>query len=238
MTASRPLVGVTTSLEHAVEGPWEDRYALLPEAYLLAVEEGGGAPVLLPPQPVDDDLVGRVLGAVDALVLAGGADVDPASYGAEPDPRTSAPQPARDAWEAALVRAAIARRVPVLAVCRGVQLLNTALGGTLLQHVPDVTATDHGETPGGYARVDVQVEPGSRVGRLLGPAGARLRVHCAHHQALDRLGDGLVVAARATDGIVEAVELPGEGFVVGVQWHPEQDAADRRLFRALVDAAG
>ncbi len=237
MAERRPLVGVTTYLERAVQGPWDERFALVPETYLLGVEEGGGTPLLLPPQPFDDAVVERVLDAVDALVLTGGADVDPARYGAERGPHTQTPRLDRDAWEAALTERALARDLPVLAICRGVQLLNTVLGGTLAQHVPDLTDADHGEAPGAFAPTDVEVVDGTRVRDVLGAVGDRLTVHCHHHQVLDRVADGLVVAARSADGLIEAVESPEHAFVLGVQWHPEQDAADRRLFAALVTAA-
>lgn len=235
MAERAPLVGLSTSLERAVQGPWDERFALVPETYLLGVAEGGGVPLLLPPQPVHG--AARVLDAIDALVLTGGADVDPARYGAVRGPHTQAPRHDRDAWEAALAGAAIARGMPVLAICRGVQLLNVVLGGTLVQHVPDVTAADHGEAPGRYAPTEVEIVDGTAVRDALGAIGGRLTVHCHHHQAIDRLAAGLVVAARAADGLVEAVESPTHPFLVGVQWHPEQDAADRRLFAALVSAA-
>ncbi|MFD1720052.1 gamma-glutamyl-gamma-aminobutyrate hydrolase family protein [Amnibacterium endophyticum] len=231
-----PLIGVTTYLERAVQGPWDERFGMVPETYLLGVEEGGGAPLLLPPQPVDGATVDRVLSALDGLVLSGGADVDPARYGADRHPRTQAPRADRDAWELALAAGAVRRDLPVLAICRGVQVLDVALGGTLLQHVPDVTAADHGEAPGAFAPTPVDTVAGTHVRELLGED--RLTVHCHHHQAIDRVAPDLVVAARSADGLVEAVELPGAAFVVGVQWHPEQDAADRRLFAALVRAAG
>ena len=234
---ARPLIGVTSSLEQAAQGPWVQRYGMVPETYLLGVEEGGGTPLLLPPQPFDPDVVERVLGAIDGLVLTGGPDVDPALYGAERDPHTQPPRHDRDAWEGALATAAIRRGVPVLAICRGVQLLNAVLGGTLVQHVPDVTGADHGNEPGAFARTDVEIVDGTRVRDVLGAVGSRLTVHCHHHQALDRVADGLLVAARSADGVVEAVESPAHAFVVGVQWHPEQDAADRRLFAALVAAS-
>ncbi|MDQ1513409.1 MAG: putative glutamine amidotransferase [Microbacteriaceae bacterium] len=230
-----PLVGITASLEHADQDGWAERYGLVPETYLTAVERAGGVPVLLPPQPTGPS-VGRVLDAVDALVISGGADVDPARYGAAAHPRTDHPRPERDAWESALVLAALDRDLPVLAICRGVQLLNVALGGSLHQHVPELTATSHGGAAGVFARVEVAVEPASRLGRLLGRGGGRLAVHCHHHQAIDRAGRGLVVVARTADGLVEAVESPDHSFAVGVQWHPEQDRTDRRLFEALVAA--
>jgi putative glutamine amidotransferase len=234
---ARPLIGVTTYLEQAVRGEWDERFGMLPETYLIAVEQGGGIPLLLPPQPFDDETVERVLDALDGLVVSGGADVDPARYGAAPGPHTDSPRHDRDAWEIALILAAVRRGLPVLAICRGLQVLNVALGGSLEQHVPDVTDEVHGGTPGGFTRTDVGIAGGTLVRDVLGAVGDRLSVHCHHHQVLDRVADGLVVAARSADGLVEAVELPGRPFVVGVQWHPEQDEADRRLFRALAGAA-
>jgi putative glutamine amidotransferase len=233
---AEPLIGVTTYLEQAVRGDWDERFGMVPETYLIAVEEGGGIPLLLPPQPFDDAVVDRVLGAVDGLVLSGGVDVDPARYDADRGPHTDVPRLDRDAWETALVLGAIERGMPVLAICRGAQLLNVALGGSLVQHVPDVSDADHGRAPGGFARTAVTISGGTLVRGVLGSAGDHLSVHCHHHQVLDRVADGLVVAAHAADGLIEAVELPAAPFVVGVQWHPEQDEADRRLFRALVDA--
>jgi putative glutamine amidotransferase len=234
---ARPVIGVTTYLEQAVRGEWDERFGMVPETYLMGVEEGGGIPLMLPPQPFDDGVIARVLDAIDGLVVSGGADVDPGRYGAERGPHTDEPRYDRDDWEVELLLAAIARGMPVLAICRGVQILNVALGGSLVQHVPDVSAHDHGRTPGGFARTDVEIIGGTVVRDVLGSVGDRLSVHCHHHQVLDRVADGLVVSARAADGLIEAVELSGVAFVVGVQWHPEQDEADRRLFRALAEAA-
>ena len=234
---AKPLIGVTTYLEQAVRGEWDERFGMVPETYLVAVEEGGGIPLLLPPQPFDDEDIARVLGAIDGLVISGGADVDPGRYGAERGPHTDQPRYDRDDWEVELTLGAIERGMPVLAICRGVQLLNVALGGSLIQHVPDVSAADHGLTPGGFARTDVEITGGTLVRDVLGSAGERLSVHCHHHQVLDRVADGLVVAARSADGLIEAVELPSAPFVIGVQWHPEQHESDRRLFAALAAAA-
>jgi putative glutamine amidotransferase len=234
---AKPLIGVTTYLEQAVRGEWDERFGMVPETYLVAVEEGGGIPVMLPPQPFDDDDIAQVLGAIDGLVVSGGADVDPGRYGAERGPHTDDPRYDRDDWEVELTLGAIGRGMPVLAICRGVQLLNVALGGTLVQHVPDVSEADHGRTPGGFARTDVEITGGTLVREVLGSVGDRLSVHCHHHQVLDRVADGLVVSAHAADGLIEAVELPSAPFVVGVQWHPEQHESDRRLFAALARAA-
>jgi gamma-glutamyl-gamma-aminobutyrate hydrolase PuuD len=235
VTAAKPLIGVTTSLEHADEGGWLGQYALVPEEYLVAVSAAGGVPLLLPPQPFDDEGLDRVLGVVDALVVSGGVDVDPALYGAERDPHTDPPRPQRDAWERALVLGALQRDLPVLAICRGVQLLDVALGGTLHQHLPAITAVSHGTEPGVFVPTVVTVEPGTRIASIL-PGRRPITVRCHHHQALDRVADGLVVTATSGDGIVEAVEAPAHRFALGVQWHPEQDT-DLRLLEALVAAA-
>lgn len=234
---ARPLIGVTTYLEQAVRGDWDERFGMVPETYLIAVEEGGGIPLLLPPQPFDEETIGRVLDAVDGLVVSGGADVDPGRYGAERGPHTDEPRYDRDDWEVELVLGAIDRGMPVLAICRGAQLLNVALGGSLAQHVPDISEADHGRAPGAFARTEVEISDGTLVRDVLGAAGDRLSVHCHHHQVVDRVAEGLIVSAHAADGLIEAVELPSAPFVVGVQWHPEQHESDRRLFRALVDHA-
>jgi gamma-glutamyl-gamma-aminobutyrate hydrolase PuuD len=228
---SDPVVGLTAYGERASWGVWDGVDAvLLPRAYPDMVVAAGGVPVLLPPLVDAAAAVDRL----DALVLSGGPDLDPGCYGAPPHPRTGAPRTERDAAETAMLHRALARRIPVLGVCRGMQVLNVALGGTLSQHLPDdVGHEGHNPRPGVFGSVDVALEPGSRVGRAVGPA---TEVRCHHHQALDRLGDGLVVTGRATDGTVEAVERAGPGFVVGVQWHPEQAAADVRLVAALVAA--
>jgi gamma-glutamyl-gamma-aminobutyrate hydrolase PuuD len=204
---------------------------LLPRTYPDVVLAAGGVPVLLPPVPDAAAAVDRL----DALVLAGGPDVGPDRYGAAPHPRTGTPRPERDAAELAALRRALERGIPVLGVCRGAQLLNVGLGGTLLQHVPDAVGhSGHNPSPGVFGTVAVTLEPDSRVGVALGP---EVTVRCHHHQALDRVADGLVVTGRAADGTVEAVELAGSPFVVGVQWHPEEDATDVRLMAALVTAA-
>jgi gamma-glutamyl-gamma-aminobutyrate hydrolase PuuD len=181
----------------------------------------------------EDVAASSVVGRLDALVLVGGGDIDPARYGQRPHAATSGVDPARDGSELALLRAALEVDLPVLAVCRGMQLLNVDLGGTLFQHVPDVVGSDaHQPARGCFADVEVTTDAGSAVAKIL---GERTTVRCSHHQAIDRLGDGLVVTARAADGLIEAVELPGARFVVGVQWHPEEEG-DTRPFRALLDA--
>ncbi|AUG82138.1 glutamine amidotransferase [Kitasatospora sp. MMS16-BH015] len=231
MTA-RPLVGITSYLEPAAWGVWETNAVILPGSYLDAVTRAGGIPVVLPPH---GNGAGALLERLDALVLAGGADIEPSRYGAEPHERTGKPQPGRDGWELELLNEALARDLPVLGVCRGMQLLNVALGGDLIQHLPERTGDEsHQIAPGTYHEQGVVISPTSRLGELLGHAA---KVPCYHHQAVGRLGTGLSASAWAGDGTVEAVELPGHRFALGVQWHPEADPTDTRLFDALVLSA-
>jgi gamma-glutamyl-gamma-aminobutyrate hydrolase PuuD len=228
---ARPIIGVTAYGEHATYGVWDHEAVLLPRTYPDVVIAAGGVPVLLPPVPESAAAVDRL----DAVVLAGGPDVGPGRYGAAPHPRTGEPRPVRDAAELAVLHRALERGIPVLGVCRGAQILNVGLGGTLVQHVPDAVGhSGHNPSPGVFGTVQVTLEAGSRVAAALGPEAT---VRCHHHQALDRLAEGLVVTGRAADGLVEAVELAGSPFVVGVQWHPEEDAADVRLMAELVTAA-
>jgi len=223
---SRPLVGLTTYLEPVRFGLWDTKAAVLHETYVECVRAAGGNPVLLPP---GGDWRPETLGWLDALVITGGADVNPLAYGQEPGPLTDAPRQSRDDSEFALVHAALALDLPLLGVCRGMQVLNVALGGTLHQHVEG-----HVKSPGVFAETEVDVVRGSA---LAGIVGERTAVLCHHHQALDALAPGLLAVATAPDGIVEAVELEGRGFAIGVQSHPEQNIEDVRLFAALVRTA-
>ena len=235
--ATAPVVGITTYLERARTGVWDVRSAVLPQVYLDSVTNAGGVAVLLPPQAPTPEAVERVLGTLDALVLSGGADVDPGLYGQERHEQTSEPRADRDAWELALLHGAIERDLPFLAICRGAQLLNVALGGTLHQHLPEVVGTERYQPGGGaFGAVDVTVTGPSLLADVLGGEAAGLTVQCYHHQALDRVAGGLTVTATSEDGVIEAVEMPAVRFGVGVQWHPEEDAADGRLFAALVAA--
>ncbi len=230
--SSVPVIGITTYLEQARFGLWDLPAAVLPHGYLDGVAAAGGVPVLLPPV---GHVTADVLSRVDGLIVAGGADIDPVQYGAAREPATGPARPDRDFSEHLLIEAAIANGVPLLAVCRGMQLLNVVLGGTLHQHLPDVVGnTEHLPTPGIFGRVPVKVLADSRLSTIV---GSEVDVHCHHHQAVDMLGAGLVPVAWAGDGTVEAVELPDPEFVLGVQWHPEEDGVDRRLFEALVSAA-
>lgn len=233
----RPVVGVTTYVERARQGVWDVPAAYLQYQYVELVSRAGGVPVLLPPPgPAGDEVAAAaLLERVDALVLAGGRDVDARRYGAEPHATADPPATDRDDWELALTRDALGRGLPLLGICRGAQVLTVALGGSLVQHVPDVPgARAHKLGPGEFATHTVRTVEGSRVGLALGPDAT---VHCYHHQAVERLPEGLRATAHAEDGVVEGVELAGDGFAVGVQWHPEQSLDDLRLMESLVHAA-
>ncbi len=234
-----PLVGISSYGEPARWGPWQLPCALLPLAYAEQVAAAGGVPVLLPPLPGETAAVRRL----DAVILSGGGDLDPAGYGAARHPATARVQPGRDRAELDLLAAALAAGLPVLAICRGLQILNVSRGGTLEQHLAD---GGHRAAPGTFGTHPVRVAPGSRLGGLLGPPGPGepgsggelwIDVPTAHHQAIGELGDGLVATAWAADGTIEAVETTNrDEFLIAVQWHPEQ-GTDPRLFRALINAA-
>jgi putative glutamine amidotransferase len=231
-----PIIGLTTYLEQAQTGVWDVQAAFLPKVYFEAITRVGGIAVLLPPQPVSEEIANRVLDGLDGLLITGGKDVDPARYGQEPHPTTDTPRTDRDAWEDALLTAAIARELPFLGVCRGAQVLNIARGGTLHQHLPEVIGTEKYQLGGGtFGRVDVEADADSAVGRLVGTDPLEVAVY--HHQAIDRVGEGLRVTARTEDGVIQAVELESVPFGVAVQWHPEQTGDDLRLFAGLVHAA-
>jgi putative glutamine amidotransferase len=226
-----PLIGLTAYCEDARWAYWQAPAVLLPASYAEQVEAAGGVPVLLPPLPG----VARAVGRIDGLLLTGGGDIDPRRYGATPHPRTGRVSGSRDAAELGLLDAAVAAGVPVLGVCRGMQLVNVARGGTLIQHLP---AGGHAPAPGTFGSHQVKVAAGTRLAGILGADGSGVDVPTAHHQAIDRLGDGLVATAWAEDGVIEAVEptAAGDPLLLAVQWHPEA-GADPRLIGALVAAA-
>ncbi|MFJ6482624.1 gamma-glutamyl-gamma-aminobutyrate hydrolase family protein [Streptomyces sp. NPDC091682] len=224
----RPLIGITTYVEDSTRyGVWDLPTSLVPTGYYELVQAAGGAAVLLPPD--EPGSAAEVLSRVDGLVVAGGPDLDPVHYGAARDSRTGAPATVRDHWELALIAAALDADLPLLGICRGMQALNVALGGTLIQHIDG-----HVDTPGVMSRHPVRPVPGTRYADLV-PEEAQVPTY--HHQAVYRLGHGLVVSAHAVDGTVEAIEVPDpERWVLGVQWHPERDT-DTRVMSALVEAA-
>jgi putative glutamine amidotransferase len=230
---TRPVVGITSYPAQPVRwGAWEEPVILIPASYVAAVERAGGRPLVVPPS---GDSVEETLDLLDGIVFSGGNDVDPARYGAEPHPETDAPLRERDEAELALLTGALERDMPVLAVCRGSQVLNVALGGDLVQHLPERVGHDrHRHTPGTFADHDVTVDPESRLGAVLGD---RAPVKSHHHQGYGRIGEGLVEVAWADDGTVEGLEATGKRFALGVLWHPEE-GEDFALFQALVEQAG
>ncbi len=236
---SRPRIGICTSLERARFGAWEEPAALTPYAYVLAVQRAGGLAILLPPDPGAEQAPDEVLDLLDGLILAGGVDVDPSFYGQEPDPHTLGTVPERDRFEIALAQRALERDLPLLGICRGMQVLNVALGGTLIQHVPDVVGSDeHRRNLGTFEGNDhpVRLQPGSLAARAAAEEAHVTRSH--HHQAIDDLGEGLRVTGWSEgDELPEAVEIPDRRFVLGVQWHPEADETSRVISEFVREAA-
>jgi putative glutamine amidotransferase len=228
---AKPVIGITTYLTRAQWGAWDLETALVPFSYVRSVAGAGGVPVLVPPGAAVDE----TLDVVDGLIFSGGSDLDPELYNDAAHPETAGVVRERDDFELTLMQAALARDTPVLAICRGSQVLNIALGGDLEQHVPDRVGTDvHKERAGEFAEHDVEVLDGTRLAAILGGRGD---VKSHHHQGYGALGAGLREAARAPDGTVEALEDPSRRFTLGVLWHPEE-GEDLALFEALVRTAG
>ena len=230
---ARALIGITSHLAAARWGDWVREAVLSPQSYCRAVEHAGAVPVLIAPIPLGG--IGRLIDRLDGVLFSGGYDVDPALYGAARHERTDQPDARRDRFELALARAVVNARLPFLAICRGLHVVNVARGGTLVQHLPDAVG-HHGHAPD-RARLsfhDVRIDPASTLGKLL---GEKARVPGSHHQAVARLGDGLEAAAWADDQVVEAAEFRGNPFGIGVQWRPEE-TDDLRLFEAFAEAAG
>lgn len=227
----RPLIGITSYAEEIRWGVWTEQAALVPLSYIRAIDRAGGRPVVVPPA---EDGVAETLDALAGIVFSGGSDLDPGLYGAEPHPQTDAPRAARDAAELRMLEAALERDMPVLAICRGSQLLNVARGGDLVQHLPDEIGHDeHRHTPGAFADHGVRLAADSRLGAVLGQH-APVKSH--HHQGYGRIGHGLRAVAWADDGVVEGLEDAERRFALGVLWHPEE-GEDFALFKALVEEA-
>jgi putative glutamine amidotransferase len=235
---SRPVIGLCTALERAQWSVWDQEAVLLPRNYVDAVQRAGGLALMLPPDPRATDDPDEWLDHIDGLLLAGGADVDPASYGEEPDPRTADTVPERDTFEIALARRAMERDIPFLGICRGMQVMNVARGGTLIQHLPDdVGHEDHRRVLGTFENADhdVRLADGSLVFRATGEKLHSTKSH--HHQGVRDIGEGLEVTGWATvDDLPEVVEDPTRTFALGVQWHPEADETSP-LIAALVEQA-
>jgi len=234
---SRPLIGICAAVEQARWASWDVVVTMAPQTYSTSIQAAGGLAVILPPDPAataDPDLV---LDRIDGLLLAGGSDIDPATYGAAPGPETTGYRAERDEFEVALLRRALERDMPALGICRGMQMLNVACGGTIDQHVPDRLGGDvlHREVAGTYSEHEVEIVGGTLAARAVGGEGTSVKSH--HHQGVDRLGEGLEVSGHsATDRIVEAIEAPGKRYALGVLWHPEEDV-DSNVIRSLVEAA-
>jgi putative glutamine amidotransferase len=237
LISSRPAIGICAAIERVSWGVWDGyEVTLVPRAYVNAVQRAGGLAIVLPPDEAavaDPDLL---LDRVDALLMAGGADIDPASYGAEPHPETKGTWPERDAFEIALARRALQRDMPVLGICRGMQLLNVALGGSLDQHLPEsIEDSVHRSVAGTFGTHRVRLAPGTLACGAAGTEGLMVMSH--HHQGVERLGEGLEVSGWSeSDDIVEAIELPDKRFALGVVWHPEEDR-ESPVIAALVEAA-
>jgi gamma-glutamyl-gamma-aminobutyrate hydrolase PuuD len=228
---SRPIIGITSYVEPASWGHWQLDAALIPYDYVLGIERAGGRALLVPPS---EDGVEETLDALDGILFSGGSDLDPTLYGAEPHPETSGVRAERDRAELALLQAALARDMPVLAVCRGFQVLNVARGGDLVQHLPEVVGdSKHREAAGTFSEHPVRIGEGSRLGSLLGD---RAPVKSHHHQGVGRVGAGLREVAWADDGTIEGLEDRERRFALGVLWHPEA-GEDTKLFEALVAEA-
>jgi len=239
---TRPVIGICTAIERAKWSVWDQRAALTPLSYVQAVQRAGGLVAMLPPDPLLAQEPAAALELIDGLILAGGADIDPANYGAEPHPKTIDTVPERDAFEIALTRAAIERDMPVLGICRGMQLINVACGGTLVQHLPEhLGHQEHRRVLGSFdgSDHDVVLADGSLAASAAGETLHATKSH--HHQGVDRLGEGLVVSGTSMlDELPEAIEWDGGAsdrrFVLGVQWHPEADLQSA-VVAALVHAA-
>jgi putative glutamine amidotransferase len=234
--SARPAIGICAAVERACWGPWDVDCNLIARSYSLAVQAAGGMALVLPPDDAAAERPDEMLDLVDGLLLAGGSDIDPASYGARPHPETAGTRPERDRFELALAHRALERDIPVLGICRGMQVLNVATGGTLIQHLPELLGhEDHRHTPGAFGDHEVRLEAGSLAERAAGAQTSAVKSH--HHQGLDELGEGVVATGWSTeDDVVEAIELPGVAYALGVLWHPEEDQRSR-VIGSLVQAA-
>jgi putative glutamine amidotransferase len=231
---SRPLIGLSTYRSRAQMDGYDTEFVALPAQYLDAITRSGGMGVLLPPQSLSLAEASTLLDRLDALVVCGGTDIEPTRYGQEPGDKMEETDALRDATEDTLLAAALERDIPVLGICRGAQMLNVHLGGTLHQHVPDVTGSSRYRSEDGvFVPVDMTLEPGSILhGIFSGDDSVPGPVQ--HHQAIDKVAEGLVVSARGPDQIIQGVEAPRKAFCVAVQWHPEENLDDLRLFEALI----
>ena len=237
LSASKPLIGLTTYRQRSQTGIWDCEASFLPTTYIDAITQAGGIAVLLPPQPIRPGDAETILAGLDGLLVCGGRDVNPDLYGAEPGDQTDQPDLLRDALEDQLLTAAIENNIPFLGICRGMQILNVNRGGTLIQHLPDVVGTTKYQLGNGvFSQQPINVEAGTHLAQILSGKSSLVGA-MYHHQALDKIGQGLTITATTDDNVIEGVELAGVDFGVAVQWHPEQTLEDLSLFTALIDAA-
>lgn len=233
---SRPAIGICAAVERVRWGPWDETVTMAPRSYATAVQAAGAVALLLPPDPTAIGAPGELLDRLDGLLLAGGSDLDPATYGESPHTETGTTWAERDRFEVAITRAALSRGMPLLGICRGMHLLNVARGGKLDQHLPDhLGHAEHRHTPGSFGDHEVRLEPGSLAARATGAERTLVKSH--HHQGVSELGDALEVTGWSEpDGIAEAIELRERRFALGVLWHPEEDERSA-VIGALVGAA-
>lgn len=232
-----PLIGLSTYRAPAQMDGYDTDFVALPAQYLEAITRGGGVGVLIPPQPLESEDAARILASLDGLVICGGWDIEPSRYGQEPGDKMEETDSLRDETEMTLLGSALELDMPVLGICRGAQMLNVHLGGTLHQHVPDITGSDRYRKPGGlFTDEDMTVEPDTRLAHIFS-GDHTIAGPVQHHQAIDQVAEGLVVSARGPDGIIQGVEAPNKTFCVAVQWHPEENLDDVRIFDALVTEA-
>jgi putative glutamine amidotransferase len=237
LSSRPPLIGLSTYRSPAQMDGYDTDFVALPAQYLEAITRGGGVGVLIPPQPLEAEEATRILASLDGLVICGGWDIDPSRYGQQPSDKMEETDSLRDETEMTLLGAALKLDMPVLGICRGAQMLNVHLGGTLHQHVPDVTGSDRYRKPGGlFTNEEMALEPDSRLASIFS-GDTSVPGPVQHHQAIDQVAQGLVVSARGPDGIIQGVEAPGQTFCVAVQWHPEENLEDVRIFDALVAEA-
>jgi putative glutamine amidotransferase len=229
---TRPVIGICAAIESARWAAWEVMVNLSPRTYSLAVQRAGGMALILPPDDALAESPDELLDMLDALILAGGSDIDPASYGARPHPETKGSWPERDRFEISLGTRALERDMPVLGICRGMQMLNVIQGGTLNQHVANLEL--HRHTPGVFTDHRVRLDPNTLAASVVG--SELTEVKSAHHQGVEELGEGVVASGNSDDGLVEAIELPDRTFAVGVLWHPEEDEQSRVIGSLVKEA--
>jgi putative glutamine amidotransferase len=228
----RPVIGICAAVEQVAWGPWELQAALMPMPYVLSVQRAGGIALLLAPDPLLEQQPDDLLDMLDGVMMAGGTDIGPSSYGAPAEPETKSGYEGRDSFELALARRALERDIPLLGICRGMQLINVAAGGTLVQHLPDTDK--HRHTPGVFGDHGVRLAPDSLAARATGAETSSVKSH--HHQGVAALGDGAIASGWDEDGTIEAIELPERAFALGVLWHPEQDEQSNVVAALVAEA--